>query len=358
MDSELVRVAEQLERAKRPEDIFGSTSDQEKIKKIYRKLAMATHEDRFQKEEDKLLARAAFKRLHELLEAVKNAGLVLVQTKKHEYLVGSQFAQGDVANLYLCSYKEGGNEIPAVFKVARDDSDNDLLSNEAEILRKLQKGKEHDKYWMYVPILLESLSFRDSSDPMPRQVNIFSLPDKVSSPREFYSLAEVRDQYRSGVDPKDFAWIFRRVLVALGFAHVNGIIHGAVLPPHILVHPKMHGVVLIDWKYAVSNPSGNYIKAISSKYEAWYPRGVFDKKTPVWANDISMAARCMTFVLGGDPLNMSLPNSVPASIRTFLGGCLSTGALHPWDLLEEFDELIKRLWGERKFHPFSMPERR
>ena len=54
-----------------------------------------------------------------------------------------------------------------------------------------------------------------------------------------------------GVDPRDAAWMWRRLLVALGFAHRAGVLHGAVLPEHVLIHPGEHGLVLVDWCYSV-----------------------------------------------------------------------------------------------------------
>jgi hypothetical protein len=46
----------------------------------------------------------------------------------------------------------------------------------------------------------------------------------------FHSLAEVRAAFPAGIDPQDAAWMWRRLLVAVGAAHRAGVIHGAVLP--------------------------------------------------------------------------------------------------------------------------------
>jgi hypothetical protein len=46
----------------------------------------------------------------------------------------------------------------------------------------------------------------------------------------FRTLAQVRAAYPRGVDPRDAAWMWRRLLVAVGAAHRAGVIHGAVLP--------------------------------------------------------------------------------------------------------------------------------
>jgi hypothetical protein len=46
----------------------------------------------------------------------------------------------------------------------------------------------------------------------------------------------VKEAYPRGIDAKDMAWIWRRVLLALDFAHTNKVIHGSVLPTHYLEH--------------------------------------------------------------------------------------------------------------------------
>jgi hypothetical protein len=47
---------------------------------------------------------------------------------------------------------------------------------------------------------------------------------------------------------------------------------------------------------------------------------------------------------------------VPQRLGAFAAGCtLATRSRRPddaWELLREFDELIERLWGPRRFRPF------
>jgi hypothetical protein len=56
----------------------------------------------------------------------------------------------------------------------------------------------------------------------------------------FRSLAVVRTAFPAGIDPRDAAWIWRRLLDAVGAAHRAGVIHGAVLPEHVMIHPAEH----------------------------------------------------------------------------------------------------------------------
>jgi len=64
---------------------------------------------------------------------------------------------------------------------------------------------------------------------------------------------------------------------------------------------------------------------------------------------------------GGDPLQRTMTTGVPWQIQNHLKGCtLPHPHQRPQDahfLLQEFDELLTRLWGPRKFHAFSMPGR-
>ena len=49
--------------------------------------------------------------------------------------------------------------------------------------------------------------------------------------------------------------MWRRLLTALGWAHRARLVHGAVFPEHVLIHPELHGLVLVDWCYATATPA-------------------------------------------------------------------------------------------------------
>ena len=158
------------------------------------------------------------------------------------------------------------------------------------------------------------------------------------------------------------AWIWRRLLLALAHTHDRDVIHGAVLPTHILIHPGAHGLLLVDWCASVLDArlTGAHVPAISPEYEGWYPLPVLARKTPTRAVDLEMGLRCMVFLLGGDPLTGSLPPGVPAPIRIYLQSALWTGAARTdaAPLYRDFSDILADLWGRRKFLPFAMPARR
>lgn len=240
---------------------------------------------------------------------------------------------GDVANLYR---GPGG-----VLKLARDPADNDLISREAAALRWLADHGDPE-YLPYVPSLLGTGGYRVPATGMVRRGNALGALDG------FHDLAFVDGRFPAGLDPRDVAWIWRRLLVALGFAHRAGIVHGAVLPPHVLIEPDEHGVTLVDWCYATGGPRPGALPAIPAGYRDWYPPEVRTGYVPGPDLDIYLGTRCMLRLLDG--------RAVPPALAAFAAGCqLANPRRRPddaWALLRELDEVLERLYGPRRFRPF------
>jgi hypothetical protein len=115
--------------------------------------------------------------------------------------------------------------------------------------------------------------------------------------------------------------------------------------------------MLMNWFQAVRAETGELISSIDPDFNAWYPQEIHNHETPTFGTDISMSAKLMIHILGGDAERNSIPDSVSREMRMFLKGSILPGkrALQDaWALLQEFDDLLYKLWGERKFHPFQM----
>lgn len=345
-----------IQQANEPEDIFGELDGTlaemlATARQIYRKMARAIHPDVSPDSPDAADATKKLNVFWDLAEDKIKQGLygsgplVTIQTRKNTYTVSKQIATGDICNVYQCDF----DNLRGVFKVSRSPQDNDLVENEAQMLKKLIDADTDNQFFAYFPQVVESIAYRDEGSSARRQANILRVVEDIQSPDELYSLAEVRQHYNNGIDPRDMAWMWRRVLIALGFAHQQGVIHGAVLPPHILIQPQMHGVILVDWCYAIH--TGQRIRAIAADYDAWYPREVFKKEDAVPSLDIYMAARCMVDVV----------DNMPARMSKYFEWCMMENArMRPqdaWKLLEEFDEMLEALWGPRRFRKFEMPEK-
>ncbi|MFI0444843.1 molecular chaperone DnaJ [Actinomadura sp. 6N118] len=338
-----------LDRVRTPADLFGA--DATEAARTYRRLARLVHPDATGgRTRDAFTRLNALWRTYKLNDANLN-GAATMRTRRHSYRLGGVKAEGDLANLYAASY-DGAR--PAIVKLPRDPRDSDLVEREAVALRQLPEDGD-ERFRAYVPRLIETFRHRDAATGEQRQVNAMAALDG------FHSLADVRAAHPGGVDPRDAAWMWRRLLVALGFAHRAGVLHGAVLPDHVLIHPEKHGLVLVDWCYSVpgcysyADATGR-VPAMVDRYAAWYPPEVPARQRASAATDIFMATRCMTELMGG----ADQAGTAPKPMRLFAKGCLLTSQKRrpddAWKLLDEFDELLERLYGPRRFRPFHMPD--
>jgi serine/threonine protein kinase len=220
----------------------------------------------------------------------------------------------------------------------------------AQALRKIDRALDGQLTRAHFPTLVEHFLLRTAAGDQ-RHTNV------LRAEAGYVSLAEVVYAYPNGLAPADAAWMFNRILTTLGIAHSLGIVHGAVVPAHVLVRPNDHNGMLIDWCYSV--PVGEPLKAISPPYAADYPPEVRAKQPATPATDLYMAARCMTRLLGGHPATLELPKSVPRPIRTLLSACLLPSAQRriddAWHVFDDFHEILGRLYGPPQFRPFAMP---
>ncbi|TDC05219.1 molecular chaperone DnaJ [Actinomadura bangladeshensis] len=338
MDDALDDALARLDRARAPADLFGD--DAAEAARRYRRLARLVHPDATGGR-----TRDAFVRLNALWRTYNRGDLNLITTRRHAYRLGADPISGDLAELYTARPETGRG---VLLKMPRDPRDGDLIEREAVALRQLPKDGD-GKFLPYVPRLVESFRHRDAATGTQRQVNVIAALDG------FHSLAEVGRAHPGGVDPRDAAWMWRRLLVGLGFAHRAGVLHGAVLPDHVLIHPEEHGLVLVDWCYSVPGcyahvDSSGRVPAMVDRYAGWYPPEVPGRRPASPATDIFMATRCMTELMGG---------KAPPAMRSFARGCtLSAQNRRPsdaWRLLAELDELLERLYGPRRFRPFHLP---
>jgi hypothetical protein len=368
MNQELQRMANQLAQASRPEEVFGDihVSEEEKfsiLQKNYRAMARIAHPDMYRTTQEQILAQRTFYLLTEWLEKAKekmrwgeygsqtsSSGSIL-RTRKRDYRIFGTYVDSRIFRLYPCSFREDRQTHRCILKLVRDPRDNHRIETEGRALRTLARGQDVETFSAYVPNLIDAFVYESSR--VERQALVLEQYDG------WYSLEDVHHAYPDGIDPKDMAWMWRRLLVALGFSHANHIVHGAVLPRNIWILPEEHGLMLVNWSCAVFDPltAGVGLRAHDSEDAGWYPQEIWKGEIPSSGTDICMSAKCMVWLLGGDPQTKVFPGSVPIPLKAFLKGCMLPVKRAPhnaWSLKEEFDELLERLWGKRTFHPFSM----
>jgi hypothetical protein len=319
--------------------------------RVYRRLARLLHPDASPG------SAAAFARLATLWE-IHNRG-----RRVGPYRVGPPLHKGGTAVLYPARLDGGSNAGPvaasggtstgsvgasaggpvglgAVLKVARVPGNSHLLVREATVLRELAADAD-PRFLPYIPRLIDK--FRYKTGDTVRQANVIS-----RAPDGFVSL----DRIGTGLDPRDVAWIWRRMLVAVGLAHRAGIAHGAVLPRHVLVHPLDHGLILVDWCQAqdLTPTDGPFARTTRSPRggtaAGMTPAGSGSGGTaPAGARgDVQAVTRCVAGLLGDHPQAM----------RAFVRGCLLRPPADAWALLAELDELLETLYGPRTYRPLHL----
>ncbi len=378
---ELETIAQHIDHADIPEDVFGLLlpgSDPAKlVTTTYHHIISVIHPDKFNTQPALLaIAQAAFTKLTRLrleAEAKIKAGTygnrkvvaaptpvphapVVVSVKKRKFVVRDLLRQGDICDLYDC-IEEGVHKPPLIFKVAQHPTDNDLVENESRVLNMIYPTTvKEEKFYRYLPRLVESFMLKGAKSS--RRVNIL----KQSKLR--HSLTEVMMAYPRGLDYRDAVWMFKRTLEVLGWLHSEkSVVHGAVIPSHVMINPENHGAKLIDWCYAVTDKK-QHVRAMSVTWKACYAPEILLKQPVTPAADIYMAAACMVRLLGGtvvSPASIALPDTVPVQLKRFLAGCMATlPSRRPqdaWALHDELDELLLKLVGKPAFRKFEMPAR-
>ncbi|WP_433128163.1 serine/threonine protein kinase [Micromonospora sp. CA-240977] len=250
-----------------------------------------------------------------------------------DYRLGAPAHSGDLADLY-----DVGDD--RLLKLPRRPTDNDLMAREAHALRTIAERGD-PRYLPYVPRLVDEFPHRDASTGSERRINVLATAPGL------HDLDEVRHAYPDGLDGRDVAWMWRRLLVVLGLAHRAGMVHGAVLPRHVLIEPDGHGVVLVDWCF--SAPVGGTVPALVPGQEDWYPEEVPGRRQCGPGTDIALASRCMSWLMG---------SRAPRELHAFARGCrqrsLDARPDDAWRLLRELDKVLDRLYGPRTFRPFTL----
>jgi hypothetical protein len=338
----LEELAALLSRATTAREALGNAPEE-----AFRRYAKICHPDRFAPGPRQDQAAGVFRRLTAWLEVARKATTqdneVLVSPRR-SYVLIRPLAAGDLADVSLAE-AEGR---PYVLKITRPREGTPLLVGEARHLKNLQMRCEDRRYAEYLPKLVETFSLAGATGP--RQVNVFA------SREGFHTLEAIRQRYPDGLDARHLAWIFKRMLAVLGFVHTCGLVHGAVLPPHVMVHAENHGLQLLDWIHAV--PIGGPLTLIPTVYRSWYPREVLGREEVGPATDLFLAVQSLLYVAGGDPVAQRWPDTIPQEMQRFLGTCLyPSPRMRPqeaWDLHEEFDALLERLFGPPKYHQLVM----
>ena len=162
------------------------------------------------------------------------------------------------------------------------------------------------------------------------------------------SLEQVLRAHPKGLEPDDALWICRRVIAQPLAALMAGLVHGALVPPHLLVDPIKREPVVLGWPHA--RPTGERITHLIPSYKAYYPPEILHRQPADHRSDIYMAGKCMIALNGGDVHRNTLPKTLAEPVRRLILACV---AMEPKKrpqnakvFLTDFTAAVRKAYGQ------------
>lgn len=362
---ELKSFHEKISQYHLPEDLFGFTDEtdtailRKKINDAKKDLLKKFHPDFYESAtgNEKYFASQISAQINELYDAAIDkidkgtygaAGdemksslteIFKVKTGLNEYRVVESLLETDFSQTYRGEYTDESGQLQRAFiKVCTDIDNNILYRNELKILG-IIKHKS-------LSTLIDHFITTDGQEAM------------VLKFIRGYDLFELRERFPSGIPEVHAFWILERLLSALGHIHFNVIVHGNIEPGNVIVRPKDHNVVIVDYKTACHKPRPHDFYSIAT--EGYSAPEVLRKEVPIPHSDIYSVGKCMIFLLGGDVGNNLLPAGVNRLLQRFILNMvtedLKQRPFDAWKLCSQFSDLRLSLFGKRHlFQDFIVP---
>lgn len=270
----------------------------------------------------------------------------------HRYALLGRIAQGESTDVFWAR-RDGRLTERVLIKFLRADGDEDLLENERRVLEVLDKSRIQGTPY-FLPLLPQRVD--DGIARIGKNGNEGERPACVTRWRSgfVHSMDDVFATYSSGIAPEASVWMWKRMLEFLGWLHKNSFVHGAILPQHILVHARDHGVVFVGWSAATA--IGKPLSVANSNLREYYPESVWQGAPASIKIDLTMSARVLLKALGGSVERA--PSRVPQSLARLLERHARGETQHyedAWTIRDELDNAARQAFGPPKFIPFSMP---
>jgi hypothetical protein len=276
-----------------------------------------------------------------------------LEVEKTRWAPGALVARGEISDVYAAIRARWPTE-RALAKVLRDAADQPLLDHEWAVLAEIRSRTPDSAAAMLARIPEPIAHGRVSAGAYAgRYVMVVHAASGFQ-----HTLDDVRRAFPTGIPPQSSIWVWRRILEVLAFLHERDLAHGAVLPRHLLVETNEHGLRMVG--FSAADRPGAPLRTMVEDASAFYPasRG---PRTVSPRSDVAMSARCLAFLLGGDPATASVPASVPGALAALVretataGSAEGGGRLDAWPLREQLGTLAREVFGPPKFCPLVVP---
>jgi hypothetical protein len=276
-------------------------------------------------------------------EALESPHLPRFWLKGARYRVDGRIARGESAEVLLARRDHRVGE-RVIAKVLRASTDRDRLESEWSTIEALlasrARGGPHFTRLMPQPVANGEARFGTKGEQGERFATLYRFESGF-----VHDFVAVQEAYPQGIPATAAVWMYKRILETLVFIHESGFVHGAILPRHLLVHSRDHGVRMCG--FTCAGRAGEALVARVATDLAFYPDAV---ATLTPSLDIAMSARCVLWLLAGDLAK------TPEEITTVVSDAAAgRGAETALAVLDRLDAAALALFGPPRYVPFSMP---
>ncbi len=282
------------------------------------------------------------------------------------YLVEGLLGNGDKCDVFRARTDSETPEL-VIVKALACEEDADLFRSEIAVARRFQTFDDvsSEFFRQFVPDVADA--------------GTVAFPDGTSAPAVAYrnahqfdwTVADILREYPKGIHPKDVVWMTNRVCDLLAWIHGKRIVHGAIVPDHLVIKCETHSVRIVDWGYA--SGIGQPLRAMSVANGVYYPDALRPETRVDVTHDLAMACRVGIALLGGNPATGQTPRRVPTidegpvAIPDPIADLLFRHAMYATSrpavtTVAAFKAKLKvaaeAAYGPPRYHPFSMPRPR
>lgn len=247
---------------------------------------------------------------------------------------GKPFRTGEFSTIHHGTDAKGKQRL---IKIAKSSAHNEALERELRVIKFYQSDPKLKDVGRYLPAVKDSLVVDGRLVIVMRYI-----PDVLD-------VETIVQAHHGLMDPRDVAWVSRRVIAQVIAAEMGGLVHASILPPHVLVNRASHNPLHIGWAHAL-DPRNERVKTIVTAYREFYPPEVFKRRRPDCRTDIFMAGKTIAYMLGGDPTNFTIPHSVPDRLVEIVTRCTQEDPEARFqsggEAMQALTKVVRDLWGE------------
>lgn len=255
--------------------------------------------------------------------------------------LAGRMAVGHSSDVFLASRAARLTE-RLLLKVLRSPEDEPLAQNEQRVLAALEASREPGT--AYFASLVPQRAFCGALEG-PGFARGFAAAFR-QPPGFAHTLEQLGRRFPGGADPRHAIWIWRRALELLDWLHRSGVIHGALLPAHIVLDAREHSVGLVG--FSCAGAAGSALPALDTRQLDLYPQGEAAPQMLSPASDLAMLARSLIHVLGGHAARV--PSHVPEPLAQLLAEqAAARPGYDPRALGRRVAEVARQCFGPPRF---------